>query len=80
MIGDSRTPNIGYSTPAAIGTPAALQKKAKKQVLPNVAHNGLRKPPGSNDAGQIARQQRYAGTFDRNVGARAHGNADIGRS
>ena len=38
-----------------------------------------RQPPRPHDAAEVALHQGYAGALDGDVGAGAHGDADIGR-
>ena len=38
IIGLSRSPKIGYRTPAAIGTPNQIINKREEQILTNVFH------------------------------------------
>ncbi len=41
-------------------------------------HGRLREPAGTNDAAEIAAEQRDAGSLHRDIGAGAHGDADFG--
>ena len=50
----------------------------EEQVLADIAHRRPRQAPGAHDAVEIALDQRDAGAFDRDIGAGAHGDADIG--
>lgn len=50
MIGLSRMPKKGYSTPAAIGTPNRIVDKSEKQVLANVAHGRPAQFAGANNS------------------------------
>src|ERR1700730_3050699 len=53
--------------------------KGKEQILPDVAHRRLGQAAGPHDPLEVAFKQRHAGALDRDIGARPHGDADIGR-
>ena len=50
----------------------------EEEVLPDVAHGGVAEPARPDDAGEVAPEQRDAGTFDGDVRASPHGDADVG--
>src|SRR3546814_3963579 len=52
--------------------------KGEHQVLPDVGHSRLAQPPGTDDPSQITLEQSDTRAFDSDVGARPHGDADIG--
>ena len=78
IIGDSNTPNHGYSTPAAIGTPERVVAEREQQVLADVAHRRARQRARADDAAQIALDQRDARALHRDVGPGSHRDADVG--
>src|SRR3546814_10917267 len=47
-------------------------------ILPDVGHSRLAQPPGTDDPSQITLEQSDTRAFDSDVGARPHGDADIG--
>src|SRR3569623_521667 len=49
----------------------------KEEILPDIAHRGLTKPPCANDAPEIAFDQRHAGALHRDIGASSHGNPHV---
>jgi hypothetical protein len=51
--------------------------KAKNRFWRMLAIVASRQPPRADDAIEIALEQRDAGAFDGDIGARAHGDADI---
>src|SRR5215207_1460722 len=51
--------------------------EGEEQVLPYVAHDRLRQPSGAHDASQVAFEECHAGALHRDIGAGAHGDADI---
>ena len=55
-----------------------IEDKGEEQVLPDVAHGGAAEMPRAHDASQIAFDQGDAGAFHRDIGAGAHGDADLG--
>ena len=52
--------------------------EGEEQVLADVAHHRARQPPRPDQALQVAPEQGDAGALDGHVGARAHGDADVG--
>ena len=78
IIGLSSNPKNGYSTPAAIGTPTHVVDERKEQVLPDVLHRRAAEPPRTDDAAQVALDQRDARALHRDVRAGAHRDADVG--
>ena len=50
IIGLSSNPNSGYSTPAAIGTPARVVDEREEQILTDVAHRLPRQSTRAHDA------------------------------
>src|SRR3546814_1994365 len=54
--------------------------RSEEEVLPDIAHRGARQPPCPHDPAEIALDQGEAGALDRDIGAGAHGDPDIGLS
>ena len=52
--------------------------EGEEKILADVAHGGLAELAGAQDSGEIAFDQRDAAAFHGNVGAGAHGDADVG--
>ena len=50
----------------------------EEQVLLDVAHRLARQPAGADDAAQVALDERHGRALHGDVGARAHGDADLG--
>ena len=61
-----------------MGTPGGVVNEGEEQVLANVAHRRHGELARPHDALQVALQQRDAGALDGDVGAGAHGDADVG--
>ncbi len=79
MIGDSRMPNSGIEHAGRDRHAGGVVDEGEEQVLADVAHGRRRQPARAHDAGEVALEQRDAGALDGDVGAGAHGDADIGR-
>src|SRR5258708_12774311 len=60
------------------GDAESVVKKSEEQILFDIADGGAAEFSGAQDAAQIAFEQSDAGGFDGDVGARTHGDADIG--
>src|SRR5439155_1485005 len=52
--------------------------EGEEEVLADVAHGAAREPPGAHDPPQVAAHERHPGALERDVGARAHRDADVG--
>ena len=78
MIGDSRMPKAGIEHARRDRHAERVVDEGEEQVLADVAHRRLATGARADDAGEVALQQGDAGAFDGDVGAGAHGDADIG--
>ena len=78
IIGFSREPESGKSTPAASGTPIGVVDEGEEQILPDIAHGRLAQSAGAEDAAQIAFEQGDAARFHGHIRARSHRNPDVG--
>lgn len=54
IIGESSHPVRGYNTPAASGTPDALQKKGEAKVLLHIGDRRIREEPRNRLGKQLA--------------------------
>ena len=52
--------------------------EGEEKILADVAHGGLAQVAGAQDSGEVAFDQRDAAAFHGDVGAGAHGDADVG--
>jgi hypothetical protein len=77
IIGDSSNPNVGKSTPAAIGIHGDVVDEREHQVLADVSHRGVGRVTCSHDPGQVALEQGYPGALDGHVRSRTHRNAYV---
>jgi hypothetical protein len=78
MIGDSRMPKApGRARPRRSARRRRCRERRRRfwRMLRIVASPTAAR---AHDAGQVALQQRDAGAFDGDIGAGAHGDADIG--
>ena len=60
------------------GYPDDVVNERQHEILADIAHGGATQGPAARDAGEIAFDEREAGTLHGDIGARAHRNADIG--
>ena len=78
-IGERRRPKRGIEDAGGERHAERVVDEGEEEVLADILHRRGGELAGADDAAEIAGHQRYAGALDRDVGAGAHGDADIGR-
>src|SRR5260370_23269336 len=77
MIGLRSSPKIGYSTPAANGTPRRLLAEREEKILADVTHGRPAEPTRPDDAAEITLHEDDTGALHGHVRARAHRDSHV---
>ena len=78
IIGLKQKPEKRIKNPRRDRHAQRVIEERKREVLADVRHRRPAQPPGADNPFQVAFDKRHAGTLHRDIGAGAHGDADIG--